>query len=154
MEAGSIGSVILGIGVVVGGSVAIGAGAPRWPARWLERDRGPLRLLPGERVEFYRRLRARRLARVFPELGTAFGGVSKQLAPDPRDPASVGRYLIEVRRAEWVHWLSMLCWLPLPLFQPGWLAAGFLGITALVNGAALAILRGNKVRLYAVLGRG
>jgi hypothetical protein len=63
----------------------------------------------------------------------------------------VRAYLVEVRRAEWVHWLSMLTWLPLPAFQPWWMALAFLVPTVAVNGSAQIILRYNKIRLYAVL---
>lgn len=143
--------VLLGILVTGGLSVAIGATAPRWPSRWLQRDVGPLRLLPGDTVARYERLGARWWKRVLPEAGAMFGGQSKNKAPDYTDPASVRRYLVEVRRAEWVHWLSMLTWLPLPWFQPWPLALFFLLVTAAGNMGAQIILRYNKVRLYGLL---
>lgn len=143
--------ILLGLAWIGLGSVAIGATAPRWPTRWLLRDRGPLRLLAGDSPDRYRRLGARPLKRLFPEMGAVFGGIGKDVPPDLGDPASIRAYLAEVRRAEWVHWLSMLTWLPLPSFQPFWLAAVFLAIVVAVNGAALVILRYNKIRLYLVL---
>lgn len=143
--------VLLGAVVIAVGSVAVGASAPRWPARWLQRDRGPLRLLPGDTPDRYRTLGARRLKRWFPEMGAVFGGVSKNIPPVPDDPASIRAYLVEVRRAEWVHWLSMLSAVPLAFFQPWWMALGFGVVTLAVNGAAQIILRYNKVRLYLVL---
>lgn len=151
-SAGSI-AVSLGLGLltILLGSAAIGATAPRWPVRWLRRDRGPLRLSPGDTPQRYERLGARRLKRFFPEMGAVFGGVSKNIPPDFADPGSVRDYLAEVRRAEWVHWLSMLTWLPLPLFQPWWLAGLFLVPVAVVNGSAEIILRYNKARLYGLL---
>jgi Glycosyl-4,4'-diaponeurosporenoate acyltransferase len=100
-----------------------------------------------DRPELYERLGVRHLRGRFPEAGALFGGVSKRRAPDLADAESVRAYLIEVRRAEWVHWLSMACWLPLPLFQPPWLAGALLIPTAAVNGAAQLILRYNKARL-------
>lgn len=146
--AGALG---LGLLIILVGSVIIGATAPRWPVRWLRRDRGPLRLLPGDTPERYQRMGARRLKRFFPEMGAVFGGISKDIPPDFADPADVRNYLAEVRRAEWVHWLSMLTWLPLPLFQPWWLALGLLLPVVAVNGAAQIILRYNKIRLYLLL---
>lgn len=148
MAKGPTGELMLGLVVVVGGSVAIGATAPRWPATWLRRDSGPLRLTRFDRPALYERLGVRGLRRRFPEAGALFGGVSKNRAPDAADPDAVGAYLVEVRRAEWVHWLSMACWLPLPLFQRTWLAAALLVPTAAVNGTAQLILRHNKARLY------
>jgi hypothetical protein len=141
----------LGVACVGLWSVLVGAGAPRWPSRWLQRDRGPVRLLPNDSPGRYRRLGASRLKRFFPEMGAVFGGVSKNIPPDLADPASIRAYLIEVRRAEWVHWLSMLGCLPLPLFQPWWLAGLFVAVSVLVNGAAEVILRYNKARLYLLL---
>ncbi len=145
------GAAAAGILVIGGASAAVGATAPRWPARWLRRDRGPLRLLPGDSATRYQRWGARRLKRFFPEMGAVFGGVSKNIPPDLGDPGSVQAYLVEVRRAEWVHWLSMLAWPPLLLFQPWWLACAFLVPTALVNASAEIILRYNKIRLYGLL---
>ena len=143
-----VGLVLAGAAVIGFGSVAIGAAAPRWPARWLDHDHGPLRLLPADSPARYERLGARWLKRFFPELGDVFGGVSKSIPPDLTDPVSIRAYLVEVRRAEWVHWLSMLTWLPLPLFQPLWLALAFLVPTAAVNSAAQIILRYNRIWLY------
>lgn len=143
--------VLLGIACIAVGSIAVGATAPRWPSSALRRDRGPLRLLPGDTPQRYRALGVRWLRRRFPELGAVFGGVSKNIPPDFTDAASIHDYLVEVRRAEWVHWLSMLSWLPLPFFQPWWLAVPFLVVSAAVNGAAQVILRYNKIRLYELL---
>ena len=141
---------VLGTAVVVGGSVAIGATAPHWPDRWLERDVGPLRLTRFDRAEAYERLGVRRARSIFPEAGALFGGTSKRAAPDRADPDAVRAYLIEVRRAEWVHWLSMGCWLPLPFFARTWVAVGLLVPTSAVNGTAQLILRYHKVRLLDV----
>jgi hypothetical protein len=146
-----VADVLLGIAVIASWSLLVGATAPRWPARWLDHDRGPVRLLPGDDPDRYRALGVRRLKRFFPEMGTVFGGVSKNIPPDLADPASIRAYLVEVRRAEWVHWLSVLAWLPLPFLQPWWMALAFLVPTLLVNGAAQIILRYNKVRLCLLL---
>ena len=143
--------VLLGLLIIGLGAIAIGATAPRWPARWLTHDHGPLRLLPGDTLARYEQLGARRLKRFFPEWGAVFGGLSKDIPPDLGDAPSIRAYLVEVRRAEWVHWLSMLAWLPLPVFQPWWLALAFLVPTTLVNGMAEVILRYNKMRLYLLL---
>ena len=151
----SVGSIVVALGlgllIILLGSALIGATAPRWPVRWLRRDRGPLRLLPGDTPQRYQRLGARQLKRFFPEMGGVFGGISKNIPPDFADPASIRDYLAEVRRAEWVHWLSVLTWSPLPLFQPWWLALAFLVVVLLVNGSAEIILRYNKIRLYLLL---
>jgi hypothetical protein len=145
--------IALGAGCVAAISIGIGATAPRWPDNWLRRDRGPLRLLPGDDVQRYKRLGAEYWKPRFPELGTVFGGKSKQDLPDLSDPDDIHAYLREVRRAEWVHWLADLVWLPLLLFQPVWLAALFALVSVAVNGIAQIILRYNRLRLYGVLDR-
>lgn len=138
--------IVADIVTVAGLSVAIGATAPRWPARWLARDRFPLRLRPWETPAAYRRLGVPRLARRLPELGATFGGTSKARLPG-RDAASLRAYLVEVRRAEWVHALSMLTWIPLAAFNPWWMTAAFAVIVTAVNLPFLAVLRHNRVRL-------
>lgn len=143
--------VLAGIAVVGGLSLLIGASAPRWPSGWLERDRGPLRLLPGDSQQRYRRLGAVWLKSFLPEAGALFGGKTKKRLPRLDDRAAVEGYLREVRRGEWVHWLSDLTWLPLVLFQPWGLALVFAILTLTVNGAAIVVLRYNRVRLYGVL---
>ena len=139
--------------VVVGLSILIGASAPRWPERWLQRDRGPLRLGPFDDVRVYRRWHVPSLARRLPEAGSAFGGDSKKSLPGVGGGDLV-RYLTEVRRGEWVHWLSMLTVMPLALFNPAWLWLAFVCIVVAVNGVFIAVLRYNRVRLTAILLRG
>ena len=139
--------------VVVGLTILIGASAPRWPARWLARDRGPLRLHALDDVRVYRQWHVQRLARRLPEAGSAFGGDSKKALPGVGS-VDLTRYLAEVRRGEWVHWLSMLTVLPLALFNPVLLWLAFACIVVVVNGAFIAVLRYNRVRLTAILQRG
>lgn len=147
-----LGLVLADAGVVFAWTVAVGASAPRWPAAWLARDRGPLWLAPGESVGAYRRAGVHRWARRLPEWGGVFG-VSKRRLPG-RTPELLGGYLVEVRRAEWVHWLSLLSLAPVARISPRWLAALFAGIAVAVNIPFLAILRFNRLRLLALLARG
>lgn len=140
-----------GILIVAGGSVLIGWTAPRWPTHWLARDRGPLRLLPGDSPQRYERLGARWFKSFFPELGATFGGRSKSRLPDLTQPEAIRGYVREARRGELVHWLALLTWLPLPLFQVWGLWLFFLVVTLVANGIAIIILRYNRTRLYGVL---
>lgn len=138
-----------GIACIAGLSVLIGMTAPRWPARWLRRDVGPLHLTGLETQQRYERFGVRWLKRHYPELGATFGGESKSRLPDLTRPDSVERYVVETRRAEWVHWLSCLTPLPVLLFAPLWIV-GLLGvITLAINGIAIAIVRYNRLRLLA-----
>ena len=130
----------------------IGGPAPRWPQRWLTHDVGPLRFLPFETPTFYRRLHVPWLARHLPEAGDIFGGESKSQLPG-LDPAALQRYLVEIRRGEWVHWLSMPTWIVL-IFLP-WNTWGLIVlwafITVGINLMFLSVLRYNRLRIERIL---
>lgn len=134
------------VAIIAGLSIVIGATAPRWPDRWFLRDSWLTRARSWETPGFYRRLGAARLAVRLPEFGEVFGGRSKRVVPG-RDRASLEVYLIEVRRATWVHMLSMFTWLPLLVFNPWWLTLAGAVIAVIVNVPFLVILRGNHIRL-------
>ncbi len=141
--------VLTNLAVVFVVTIAIGASAPRWPHRWLLRDRGPLRLTPVDELPRYRRFGVHTWARRFPEGGGVFGD-SKRTLPGRSREALAG-YLLEVRRAEWVHWLSLLSLVPLAAFNPWWLWLLFAVIAGAVNVPFVAILRYNRIRLLRVL---
>ncbi len=142
--------VAVDIVVVVTLSIGLGATAPRWPDRWLDSDPFPLRRLPWESAGFFRRLRVGRLARRLPELGATFGGQAKSALPGS-SRSHLADYLIEVRRAEWVHWLSVVSPLPLFLFNPWWLALTFLLAVSAGNLPFLLVLRNNRFRIQRII---
>lgn len=150
-----VGVALIGVDILVVAvlTVLIGASAPHWPTRWLEQDRGPLRLHGVDHLRVYRRWRVPALARRLPEAGSAFGGESKKALPGI-GADDLGAYLVEVRRGEWVHWLSMLTALPLGLFNPLWLWVAFAFIVVVVNAAFILVLRYNRIRLVSILQRG
>lgn len=132
--------------------LTVGVPAPRWPARWLDHDRGPLQLRSFETVERYRRFGAQWLIGALPEGGSWTGGQSKA-SLFGADILSLQRYLVEVRRAEWVHILMSFAWVPLVLFNPWrlWLAFA-IGVVA-INLPFLIVLRYNRLRLLRILVR-
>ena len=136
--------------VVIALAIMIGAVAPRWPNTWLQRDVGPLRFNRFDTRTRYRRIGVTRLARTLPELGSVFGGQSKKTLPG-LTIEDLGAYLVEVRRAEWVHWLTLLVWLPLIFFNPWWLTLVFALIVISGNTIYIAILRHNRLRITAIL---
>ena len=142
--------IVIDIAIVVGLSVGIGAWAPRWPASWLSRDTFPLVLMPWEKPSFYRRLGVARLARRLPELGATFGGASKTELPG-RSASDLAMYLREVRRAEWVHWLSCAATILLFAFNPWWLALAFVVAVTMGNLAFILVLRNNRLRLLRII---
>lgn len=144
--------IVIDILVVCVTAIVIGGSAPRWPDRWLQRDRGPLRLTRFDTPNRYRRLGIVWWTRVLPEGGSWLGGESKSALPG-RDAASLRRYLVEVRRGEWVHWLMMFAWLPLVFFNPWWLSLLFAVLVVIINVLFLLVLRYNQVRLTGLLDR-
>jgi hypothetical protein len=141
---------VIDIAVIAGLSIAIGATAPRWPDRWLGRDTWLTRPRSWETPAFFRTLRAPQLATALPEFGSMFGGESKRTIPG-RDVASLRRYLLEVRRAIWVHALSMLTWLPLLAFNPWGMTVAGAVIAVVINLPFVIVLRQNNARLSRML---
>jgi hypothetical protein len=144
--------VAIDIVVVVLVSIGVGAWAPRWPDAWLDRDTFPLHLWSWESVARYRRLGIPRLARRLPELGSTFGGQSKSRLPG-RSRTDMTAYLREVRRAEWVHWISITSTLLLFTFNPWWLALAFLVAVTAGNLPFIAVLRNNRLRIQSIIDR-
>lgn len=145
----AVGANLLSIALV---SLAAGVTAPRWPRRWLERDRGPLRLTGFDDLHRFRRWGVHRWAVRLPEAGAAFGGANKRLHPRTTAAERLA-YAVELRRAEWVHWLGLFAVVPVLARGPWWLGGAFaLGVTA-VNLAFIAILRNNRLRVYSLLER-
>jgi hypothetical protein len=138
--------IVIDIVIVAGISIGIGASAPRWGGVWLTKDFGPLYFAPWESPKFFRALKTRKLAQHLPELGSAFGGAAKNDLPG-RDAAQIDRYLIELRRAEWVHWISLFSWIPIVSFNPWYLTLLFILILISGNTSFLLILRANRLRL-------
>ena len=138
--------------VVLIPSLIVGGWAPRWPSTWLQVDRGPLRLHGFETRDLYRHHGIARLARILPEGGAAFGGQSKKQLPGVT-AVDLSGYLEEVRRAEWVHWWSLITWLPLVFFNPWWLGLAFALVVLIVNLIFIIVLRFNRMRLLSILAR-
>ncbi|NLT55090.1 MAG: hypothetical protein GXX79_11135 [Actinomycetales bacterium] len=146
-----LGLVGVDLAVVLVVTLAVGATAPRWPARWLSRDRGPLRLSRVDDERRYRRLGVHTWVRRLPEAGGVFGS-SKRHLPDG-SPEALAGYLVEVRRAEWVHWLSLVGVVPLAAVNPLWLWTVFAVVAVAVNAPFVLVLRYNRVRLLRLLAR-
>jgi len=85
-----------------------------------------------------------------PELGGTFGGESKAQLPGTTHDHLVD-YLREVRRAEWVHWLSIAGSFVLLLFNPWWLALAFVIVVTAGNLPFLLVLRNNRLRIRRII---
>ncbi|MBN1173802.1 MAG: hypothetical protein JXA67_16640 [Micromonosporaceae bacterium] len=146
-----LGLVGVNLAVMLVVTLAVGATAPRWSRGWLSRDRGPLRLTRLDDERTYRRFGVHTWARRLPEAGGVFGSSKRHLPGSSRE--ALAGYLLEVRRAEWVHWLSLVGLGPLAAFNPWWLWTVFAVIAVAVNAPFVVILRHNRVRLLRLLAR-
>ena len=138
--------ILIDILIVAGISIGVGALAPRWHGKWLTKDFGPLLFAPWESPKFFRVFKTKKLAQRLPELGATFGGAAKNELPG-RDAAQIDWYLSELRRAEWVHWISLFSWIPIAFFNPWYLTLLFILILVSGNTSFLLILRHNRLRL-------
>lgn len=145
--------IVIDIFIVVALSVLIGAMAPRWSDSWLDRDRGILRLSRLDTPRTYRRIGIHGIKDRLPELGSVFGGRSKGQLPGS-EAEQLALYARELRRAEWVHWISMLTWIPLAIFNPWWLTLAFAIAVILGNAPFVLIVRYNRMRVLRIAGRG
>ncbi len=145
--------IVIDIFIVVALSVLIGALAPRWSAGWLDRDRGLLCLTRFDTPLAYRRLGIHAIKDKLPELGSIFGGQSKGQLPGS-EAEQLALYARELRRAEWVHWISMLTWIPLAFFNPWWLTLAFAIAVIVGNAPFVLIVRYNRMRVLRIAGRG
>ena len=145
--------IVIDIFIVVALSVVIGAMAPRWSDSWLEHDRGILRLTRFDTPKSYRRIGIHAIKDRLPELGSVFGGRSKSQLPGS-EAEQLALYARELRRAEWVHWISMLTWIPLAFFNPWWLTLAFAIAVVLGNAPFVLIVRYNRMRVLRIAGRG
>jgi glycosyl-4,4'-diaponeurosporenoate acyltransferase len=128
--------------------------AHRLPVRWLQCDRGPLRLTAAERrVTCFHRIDIRRWKDRLPEAGALFtGGVSKRHLP-PTDHGGLPRFVVETRRAEWAHWLALAAVPLFALFNPPAAAVAMIAYGVAANGPCIAVQRYNRARLARALAR-
>jgi hypothetical protein len=138
--------------ILVACAVIIGFIAPRCPNRWFERDVGPLKLTRWDRVRLYRRMGIPWFAKWLPEGGSWFGGESKSRLYGV-DAASLRAYLVEVRRGEWVHFLSAFTFLIIVPFNPWQLILLWFCIVFIGNFVFFFVLRYNQFRLTSLLAR-
>lgn len=127
--------------------------AHRLPSDRLEEDGPVLRLRRAEQEgEVYRRVfRIHRWKDRLPEAGALFpGGISKRNLLT-RDWRGVDRLLVETRRAESGHWMSLV---PLPLcalWNPPWGVAAMVTYGLGVNAPFIAVQRFNRGRCQRIL---
>lgn len=134
------------VAVWIGICVAVGWVAGLVPPSWLATDTFVTRIRPFERNgRFYDRLRIRRWKNRLPE-SNSLGS-----APRPSKRVLIGRsavpaYMIETRRAEYVHWAIMLAGPCFHLWSPTWVARIMTVFGIGFNLPFIAVQRFNRAR--------
>ena len=135
-----------------GWSAAAGYLAHRRPTSAFAKDRALYRLRGFERGDLYeRRLRIKRWKDRLPEAGALFTGGFSKRSVRTKDRATLERFVIETRRAEWAHWLIIGA-TPFFLIWNPWWVEPFMVLYALVaNLPCLLVQRYNRGRLERLL---
>jgi len=90
------------------------------------------------------------LVRRLPEAGALLGGRSKGRIPGS-STADLSAHLVELRRAEWVHWVSIACSAVVLAVEPPSVGAALVVIAVVVNTPFLLVLRFNRLRIASVI---
>ncbi len=99
---------------------------------------------------YERALQIKRWKDRLPELGAVFqGGFAKRSVS--REVAHIERFIVETRRAEWVHWLALSFWPVFAIWNPPWAVAVMFVYAMLVNVPCLLVQRYNRIRLQRLL---
>jgi glycosyl-4,4'-diaponeurosporenoate acyltransferase len=123
--------------------------------RWWSRARAVER----EGKLYEERLHIRAWKDRLPEAGAVFaGGFAKRQLLDPDRGlggrrAVLERYVVETRRAEWVHWVIPAATPVFLVWNDGWVAPLMVLYAVAANGPCLVVQRYNRARLQRVLAR-
>jgi glycosyl-4,4'-diaponeurosporenoate acyltransferase len=136
-------------------SALAGYVAHRRPASSCARDTWLYRLRRHEgRALYERRLHIKRWKDRLPEAGALFTGGFSKRSVRTKDRATLERFVVETRRAEWAHWLIMAA-TPFFLAWNPWWVEPFLVVYALAaNLPCLLVQRYNRLRLERALSPG
>lgn len=115
---------------------------------WWSRLRGPER---GGRL--YERLGIKRWKDRLPEAGALYSGGFSKRDLRAHDRAHLERFVVETRRAEFVHWLVFATVLVFPLFVVWYALPPNLVYAVVANLPFIAIQRYNRARLQRILAR-
>ena len=142
---------------VLWASFGIGSGwlVNRVPPSALDHDTFLTRLRPFERRGFWydRHLRVRVWKDRLPEAGAMFrGGASKATLPG-FGPAQLGAFVIETRRAEYVHWANAVFGLTFVPWSPWTVSVVMIAFGLVVHLPFVIVQRYNRARLRYVLSR-
>mgnify|MGYP003342282614 CR=1 FL=1 len=115
---------------------------------WWSRLRGPERS-----GRLYERLGIKRWKDRLPEAGALYSGGFSKRDLRAHDRAHLERFVVETRRAEFVHWLVFATVLVFPLFVVWYALPPNLVYAVVANLPFIAIQRYNRARLLRILAR-
>ncbi len=126
--------------------------AHRRPVSAFARDTRLYRPWRHETRELYeRRLRIKRWKDRLPEAGALFTGGFSKRSVGAKDRATLERFVIETRRAEWAHWLIMAAAPVFLIWNPWWVEPIIVVYALAANLPCLLVQRYNRLRLQRVL---
>jgi glycosyl-4,4'-diaponeurosporenoate acyltransferase len=133
--------------------LAVGYAFHRFPATWFDDEHAVTRIRGWERGGRFwsQRFGIKRWKDRLPEAGSAFAGGFSKRHLVARDAGHLRRFVVETRRAEWVH-LTVLAVVPLFwLWNPPSLALVMLVYGVAANVPCILVQRYNRARLLRVL---
>lgn len=133
-------------------SILVGTIANWLPDRYFQNETAITRLRKFETQNWFQKgLKVHIVKKYLPEKGVMFGkGTSKKTLPK-NQAGGLNKFLIETRRAEYVHWIVIFAWVFTLSFNPTW--AVFAVAILLLGGNLPCILvqRYNRLRLLRIL---
>lgn len=145
------------VGLCLGGWIAwsflMGWIAHKLPLKLLEKDTCLTRPRPwGEdRYRYEQVLRIKSWKDRLPEAGGFFPGGFRKSSVSGGNHAVLSRFLLETRRAEYVHIVIWLFWVVTLLWTPIWAMGVNLAVGTILNLPCLWVQRYNRLRLQHVL---
>jgi len=135
-------------------SVAVGAAAHRVPTRFFARDTWVTSARAWERDgRVYERVRIRRWKDRVPDAGEFFDRSASKRTIGSRSQDDIERYLVETRRAEYVHDAIVLVTPAFALWNPWPLRMAMAAYAIVANVPCIAIQRYNRARLKRIVAR-
>jgi glycosyl-4,4'-diaponeurosporenoate acyltransferase len=136
-------------------SVLMGFIAHRLPLKFLEKDTFFTKQLPwAEKKQWYEKvLKIKKWKDILPEGGDFFPGGFRKNSLGGRNYLMMHRFVMETRRAEYVHLIIWLFWLITIIWTPPWaVVINFIFATGF-NLPCLLVQRYNRLRLLNVLNK-
>lgn len=144
--------IVANMSIWVGWAVLVGYIANHFSDKWFEKDTFITRLRKFETQRWFQKyLKVHTVKKYLPERGELFGtGTSKKSLPHG-EKSGLEKFLIETRRAEYVHWIVIFAWVFTLWFNPAWAVWTVAVLLVFGNLPFILTQRYNRLRLLRVL---